>query len=107
VTLAVPQVTEDSIREQIIGQGEIYRVAVEGQPPSAGLSVPLENRVRSRDLVLLINNGDSPPLNISAVRVARRPVYLVFLARQPGTFHLLTGNKSCAAPHYDLAALGA
>ena len=44
---------------------------------------------------------------ISAVRVERRPVYLVFLARSAGTFHLLTGNKLCAAPRYDLAALGA
>jgi hypothetical protein len=40
------------------------------------------------------------------VRVERRPVYLVFLARSAGTFHLLTGNKFCAAARYDLAALG-
>ena len=61
---------------------------------------------RSRELFLLIKNGDSPPLPISAVRVERRPVYLVFLARQPGTYHLLTGNAQCDAPQYDLAALG-
>ena len=38
--------------------------------------------------------------------VERRPVYLVFNARQPGAYHLLTGNGRCAAPRYDLAALG-
>ena len=92
--------------EQTIGQGAVYRVAVEGQTPSENLSVPLENLVRSRELILLIKNGDSPPLPISAVRVERRPVYLVFLARQPGAYHLLTGNAHCAAPRYDLAALG-
>ena len=102
----MPQVSEDSIREQTIGQGAVYRVAVEGQTPSENLSVPLENQVRSRELFLLIKNGDSPPLPISAVRVERRPVYLVFLARQPGAYHLLTGNAHCAAPRYDLAALG-
>ena len=107
VTLAVPQVAEDSIREQTVGQGVIYRVAIEGQPPSANLSVPLETQIRSRELVLFIRNEDSPPLSISTVRVERRPVDLVFMARQAGTFHLLTGNKSCAAPRYDLAALGA
>jgi hypothetical protein len=107
VTLAVPQVAEDSIREQTVGQGVIYRVAIEGQPPSASLSVPLETKIRSRELVLLIRNEDSPPLPVSAVRVERRPVYLVFMARSAGAFHLLTGNKSCAAPRYDLAALGA
>ena len=106
VSIAVPQMSEDSIREQTIGQGAVYRVAVEGQTPSENLSVPLENLVRSRELIVLIKNGDSPPLPISAVRVERRPVYLVFLARQPGAYHLLTGNAHCAAPHYDLAALG-
>jgi len=30
----------------------------------------------------------------------------VFLARQPASFHLLTGNARCAVPRYDLAALG-
>jgi len=107
VTLAVPQISDDIIREQVVGQGVIYRVALEGQPPSANLSLPLETKIRSRELVLLIRNEDSPPLPISAVRVQRRPVYLVFMARSSGTLHLLTGNKSCAAPKYDLAALGA
>jgi len=68
--------------------------------------VPLENLVRSPELFLLIKNGDSPPLPIPAVRVERRLVYLVFLARQPGEYYLLTGNPQCAAPRYDLAALG-
>ncbi len=106
VTLAVPQVSEDSIREQTIGQGVIYRVAIEGQAASTNLSVPLESQVRSRELLLLIRNQDSPPLPITAVRAERRPVYLVFMARAAGVHHLLTGNNRCAAPRYDLAALG-
>ena len=107
VTLAVPVVSEDAVREQTIGQGWIYRVAVEGQKTSENLSVPLEARVNSRELLLLIRNQDSPPLAVSGVRVERRPVYLVFLARVAGNVHLLTGNSRCAAPHYDLASLGA
>src|ERR1035438_8989984 len=39
VTLAVPQLMENGIREQVVGHGVIYRVAVEGQPASANLSV--------------------------------------------------------------------
>jgi hypothetical protein len=105
VTFAVPQVSEDSIREQTIGQGAIYRVAIEGQPPVESLSAPMESQVHSRELLLFIHNQDSPPLPITAVRVERRPVYLVFLARQAGAYHLLTGNSQCAAPRYDLAAL--
>jgi Protein of unknown function (DUF3999) len=107
VTLAVPQVSEDGVREQTVGQGVIYRVAIEGQPASTNLFVPLEGQVRSRELLLLIENHDSPPLPITAVRAERRPVYLVFMARSAGAHHLLTGNSRCAVPHYDLAALGA
>jgi Protein of unknown function (DUF3999) len=105
VTLAVPQVSQAAVQEQTIGQGVIYRMAVEGLPASENLLVPLESLVRSRELLLFIHNQDSPPLPITAVRVERRPIYLVFLARQEGGFHLLTGNNQCPAPHYDLDAL--
>ncbi len=106
VTLAVPQITEAEIREQAVGQGAVYRVAVEGQPASENLSVPLEQQVRSRELLVFVKNENNPPLPIKSVRIERRPVYLVFLAKQAGTFHLLTGNDHCPAPKYDLAALG-
>ena len=105
VTFAVPQISEGFIHEQTIGQGVIYRVVIEGQPAVESLLAPLQSQVRSRELLLFIHNQDSPPLPITAVRVERRPVYLVFLARQAGVCHLLTGNNQCAAPHYDLAAL--
>ncbi len=107
VTLAVPVVSEDTVREQTIGQGCVYRVAVEGQKASKNLSVQMESRVPSRELILIIKNGDSPSLAIAGVRVERRPVNLVFMARAAGSFHLLTGNSRCPAPRYDLASLGA
>ncbi|MGO8931468.1 MAG: DUF3999 family protein [Limisphaerales bacterium] len=107
VTLAVPQIADDGIREQPLAHGVIYRVAVEGQPVFGNLTVSVEAAVRSRELLLLIQNQNSPPLPITAVRAERRPVYLVFLARSAGTYHLLTGNSRCAAPRYDVAALGA
>jgi hypothetical protein len=107
VTLAVPQIAEDSVREQTVAEGMIYRVAIEGEPISSNLTVALGSPIRSRELLLLIRNQDSPPLTVNSVRAGRRPVYLVFLARQPGAYHLLTGNRRCPAPNYDLAALGA
>ena len=106
MTIAVPRIAEDAVREQPLAQGVVYRVAVEGQPASASLTVPLESAVHSRELLLFIKNQDSPPLPITSVRVERRPVYLVFLARSAGMYHLLTGNSRCSAPNYDLAALG-
>jgi hypothetical protein len=105
ITLAVTQVAEDSVREQTLARGTIFRVAIEGEPASANLAVPLRGQIRSRQLLLFVNNGDSPPLNITAVRVKRRPVQLLFLARQAGACTLLTGNSHCSAPAYDLSAL--
>ncbi len=107
VTVAVPQVAEDAIREQTVARGVIYRIAVDDSPAATNLAVAVESRVRSREVVLLIRNQDSPPLGLSGVRVERRPVYLVFYARQAGAFRLLAGNSRCAAPAYDVAALGA
>ena len=105
VNLAVPQLARDSIYEEPLGRGVIFQVDVPGQTPAGNLSLPLEQIIRSRELVLFIENGDSAPLPISGARVERRPVCLVFLARQAGTFHLLSGNSHCDAPRYDLAAL--
>ena len=107
VTLAVPQISEDAIREHVLGHGTIYRVALDGQVSAAALAVAVESQVRSRELLVLIKNEDSPPLPITAVRAERRPVYLVFMARSAGVHHLLTGNARCASPRYDLASLGA
>jgi Protein of unknown function (DUF3999) len=105
VIFAVPQIVEDAVHEQTIGQGTVYRVAVPGQSASENLSVPLQKSIRSRELILYIENRDSPPLPIKSVSITRRPVYFAFLARRPGTFHLLSGNAHCDPPHYDLAAL--
>lgn len=107
VTVAVPQVVEDAIREQPVAQGAIYRVAVDGELASTNLAVGVETRIRSRELVVLVRNQDSPPLAISGARATRYPVHLVFYAREPGAFRMLTGNNRCAAPSYDLASLGA
>ena len=81
-------------------------MAVDGQPASASLTVPLETRVESRELLMFIYNLDSPPLTITKVSAERRPVCLVFLARAAGRHYLLTGNHRRGAPRYDLAALG-
>lgn len=106
VTLAVRQVEEDAIREKALAEGVIYRIAVPGQPAASQLAFPLELVAPSRELLLLVRNDDSPPLQIPAVRAQRRPVLVAFLARQGGTYAILTGNRHARAPRYDLAALG-
>lgn len=106
VTLAVRQVEENAIRERPLAEGVIFRIALPDLPPSSRLTFPLELVTPARELLLLIRNDDSPPLQIAAVRAQRRPVYLVFLARQGGAYAILTGNRKTSPPRYDLASLG-
>ena len=107
VTLAVREVSENSVRELPLARGVVYRVTVEGQPAAASLTVPLELQPPSRELVLLIQNDDSPPLQIVSVSGHRRPVYLTFSAGHAGRYSLLTGNSRAPAPRYDVASLAA
>ena len=104
VTLAVPEVTDDGIRERSIADAVIYRVDVKGKN-EAHLEIPLESQIQTRELLVLIRNEDSPPISIDAVRADRRLVRLTFFANQPGQYSLLSGNTQTAAPRYDLSAL--
>jgi hypothetical protein len=104
VTLAVPEIAEDGIRERALGTAMIYRVNVEGKS-EARLDIPVEQQIHARELLVLIRNQDSPPLSIDAMRGERRPVRLIFFAHAPGQFALLSGNSQCPAPRYDLSAL--
>ena len=106
VTLAVRQIEEDAIRERMVAEGVIFRIAIPGRPPSSQLTLPLELVAPSRELLVRVQNDDSPPLQISALRGQRRPVYLVCMARQSGSHAILTGNRQATAPRYDLASLG-
>ena len=104
VTLAVPEVSDDGIRERDITDAAIYRVNVNGKH-EAHLEIPLESQIQTPDLLVLIRNEDSPPISIDAVRADRRLVRLTFFANQPGQYSLLSGNTQAIAPRYDLSAL--
>jgi hypothetical protein len=104
VSLAVPEVSDEGIRERNITDAVIYRVNVNGKN-EARLEIPLESQIQTRELLVLIRNEDSPPIPIDAVRADRRLVRLIFFANQPGQYSLLSGNTQCAAPRYDLSAL--
>jgi len=105
VTLAARRVEGDTIREKTLAEGVIFRTAHPGRPPSSQLTIPAEITTPSRELLLLVRNEESPPLQISAIRAERRPAYVVFMARQGGPHALLTGNRLAPAPRYDLASL--
>ncbi|MDB6139039.1 MAG: hypothetical protein JWO94_2111 [Verrucomicrobiaceae bacterium] len=90
--------------DHILTTGTLFRVALEGHE-AAALSLPVAAQVEAAEVVLDIENGDSPPLTISGVEAALYPVSLAFHAEAAGHWQLLTGNPSAHAPAYDVAAL--
>jgi hypothetical protein len=104
IKLAVLELADNGIRERPLDEAVVYRVNVDGKSEER-LDIPVEQQIHSREMLLLIQNEDNPPLFITAVRGDRRPVELIFFAREPGFYSLLSGNSQCTAPRYDLSAL--
>lgn len=104
VTVAIREVRGNVPGERTIGSGTVYRVALEGAPAQAQLAVPLDFSPPTRELLVHVHNGDSPPLAIGTVQARQHPVNLLFLAPAAGSYALLSGNAQAAAPRYDLAA---
>lgn len=104
VTVAVREVRDMVSGERTVGAGTVYRVALDGAPARARLEVPVEFSPPTRELLVHIQNGDSPPLALDGVAAQAHEVNLFFMAPAAGAFTLLTGNASATAPRYDLAA---
>jgi hypothetical protein len=107
VSLAVRELHDGQIVERPLARGTIYRIALEGLAPAAGLVVPVGASVPGRELIVHIENGDSPPLHIREIRTRQSPVYVVIAPSTPSPLKILTGNPQANAPRYDLAALSA
>jgi hypothetical protein len=104
VTVTVREVNGALSTERTVGSGTLYRVALDGAPARAQLDLPLNFTPLTRELLVHIHNGDSPPLAVGQVRLKRQPVNLLFMAAAAGNYTLLSGNPQTTAPRYDLAA---
>ena len=103
VTVTVREVRDGVPGERVVGAGTIYRVALDGAPVRSQLEMPLNFSAPTREVLVHVANGDSPPLTLDAVKLQRWPVNLLFMAPSYGHFTLLSGNPAAGAPHYDLA----
>jgi len=83
----------------------VYRVTTNDGLGAESLDVPVHKILPAAKVTLTIENGDSPPLNVSGIEAARQPVSLIFFARETGEWRLMTGNRTIGAPSYDLGAL--
>ena len=105
VTVAAPELSAQNLQEETLSKAVLYRVDLNGKA-EAHLDLPINKQVFGRELILLIDNGDSPPLLVSDVRADRRITRLIFFAVTPGKYSLLSGNSQCELPRYDLSHLG-
>lgn len=105
LTFAVRELRDDTAVERTFGSGSIWRVAAEGVPATVSLGVRVRFTSPTRELLLHVANGDSPPLAIQRISARQRPIWLVFHAADPGNFALLTGHPQVSGPRYDLAPL--
>ena len=105
VNVLTRQWENGEVHERSLGGGTIYRVALKEQATAAQLDLALDAQPPARELVLVIANGDSPPLPLNGIAALRRPTHLIFLARQAAAFQLFSGNPRVAAPRYDVGAL--
>ncbi|MBL9214719.1 MAG: DUF3999 family protein [Opitutaceae bacterium] len=104
VTVAVREVNDGVPGERIVGAGTVYRVALDGVPPQAQLGLPVAFAPGTREILVHLHHGDSPPLALDGVSARQHPVHLTFMAAAAGPYRLLTGNPQASAPRYDLAA---
>ncbi len=104
VTVAIREVRDAIPGERTVATGTVYRVALDGAPAQAELAIPLNFIPATRELLVHIHNGDSPPLAIDGVTARQNAVNLFFLAATAGSYQLLSGNAQAAPPRYDLAA---
>ncbi len=104
VAVCVREVRDGLPGERTIGTGTVFRVSLDGAPAREQLEVPLAFSPDTRELLVHIYNGDSPPLAVDSIRLSRFPTSLLFLAPVAGTYALLSGNPQVGPPHYDLAA---
>jgi hypothetical protein len=105
VTVGIRDVRDLVPGERTVGEGTLFRVAVDGARTRAQLRLDFSHLPLSPEILVHIHNGDSPPLAVTGLQVKRQPVAIRFHAATAGRYTLLSGNAQAVAPRYDLAAL--
>ncbi|MBB5032507.1 hypothetical protein [Prosthecobacter vanneervenii] len=82
----------------------LYRLQHEGRSVEE-LDIPVDQLAGTREVELVIRNGDSPPLRIDRIEATRHPVAVVFQADAAGEWLLYMGNAQAPEPRYDIARL--
>lgn len=105
VRLSVRAWQEGAVVKRTLATGEFARFPLDDTLAGERLTLALPGTPSpSRELVLHIENGDSPPLGPLELRAERRPVLLVLAGPAAA---VVVGNPRASAPRYDLATVSA
>ena len=95
---------DETVREVTLATGVLSRTAGD-RPATVVIPLAVERVVPARELILVVDNGDSPPLALTEVSAWQRPVRISFYAAAAGRFGLYVGNAKAAPPRYDVGTL--
>ncbi len=98
---------DDEVVEQQLAAGTIGRLELSATQRGSHLRLPVDGISPTARLELVVENGDSPPLNDVSVMARLRRIDLGFDAPATGRYTLLSGSAEATAPRYDVAAFGA
>ena len=59
-------------------------------------------RTKITKLFFIVDNGDNPPVEITAIESEQLATSILTHFDMPGTYHLLVNNEAAVAPQYDL-----
>ena len=104
LAIATPA-TDGGTRMEPLTNQVLYRVTGEHEVTAEHLVIPVGKRLPNRYLTAIFRNGDSPPLQITGVKIRCYPTVLAFHAASAGAWQLLTGNRGAKVPDYDLSPL--
>ncbi len=105
VRLHTPEPVFQRAATLLSAHATLFRLQHEGRS-AEDLGIEADQLVTTREVELVIQNGDSPPLRIERIEATRHPVPVVFQADAVGEWQLYIGNAQSAAPRYDIAAIG-
>lgn len=107
VHLVALSVDDNEVVEQELGTGTVARMAFSPEQQCSHLRIPIDAVSPTRELELVVDNGDSPPLSDIRIVAHLRRIDIGFDAPEAGRYTLLSGAPHTGAPRYDVAAFAA
>lgn len=104
VSVVHRRVNETGVTETALARDTIFRLAADGVT-AEDVAVEVKAIIPTREVILVIDNGDSPPMPVTGVVGDGHPASLTFHTGERRDFHVLGGNPHAMAPRYDVAQL--